>query len=297
MCNNSLSGLSTSSGPFRCLTPHLHLCLHLAQWASTSNWSRRTLAAPGPKPVIPTLWRFTQIAQLLTDSPATPSKPPVMPMKPDAMPLKTPGATPSKTPGATPMKPPVMPSTSSDPSLRPPAMPKKCALTPQKAIPCGSGDSAKDILDRVNAKYRAGMSPQYSNMLALLTSGKSSQMAAPKCTDSDTPAGGDHANHPYVKLARSDSDSDHKKSEPPNKRVKRDPGSGPEVADTRSHSSKKNSSKKTTKKTPKSKETIMLDSDSSESENLCGKLHSQPTKEEVVKCQCQCTDKWASDLP
>ena len=51
-----------------------------------------------------------------------------------------------------------------------------------------------------------------------------------------------------------------------------------------SHGSKKKSSKKTTKKTPKSKKTVMSDSDSSESENLCGKLCSQPTKEEVEKC-------------
>ena len=69
---------------------------------------------------------------------------------------------------------------------------------PQKAIPSGSGDSAKDILDRVNAKYRAGMSPQYLNVLALLTSGKGSQVVAPKCLDPDTPAGGGHADHPYV---------------------------------------------------------------------------------------------------
>ena len=120
---------------------------------------------------------------------------------------------------------------------------------------------------------------------------------APKCMDPGTPAGGDHANHPYVKLARSDRDSDRKKSEPPNKRAKHDPGSRLEVADAGSHSSKKKSSKKTTKKMPKSKETITSDSDSSESENLCGKLRSQPTKEDIVKCQCRRADKWASDLP
>ena len=57
------------------------------------------------------------------------------------------------------------------------------------------------------------------------------------------------------------------------------------------HGSKKKSSKKTTKKT------VMSDSNSSESENLCGKFHSEPTKEEVEKCQCQHADKWASDLP
>ena len=134
------------------------------------------------------------------------------------------------------------------------------------------------------------MSPQYSNVLVLLTSGKSSQAAAPKHRDPNAPAGGDHA---YVKPTRSDSDFYHKKAEPPNKKEKHDPGSRPEAADAGSHSSKKKSSKKM----PKSKKTITLDSDSSESENLCGKFCSQPTKEEIEKCQCQCTDKWASDQP
>ena len=227
------------------------------------------------------------------NAPVTPSKPPVMPMKPEMMPSKTPGATLSKTPGTTPTKPPAMPLTPSVPSLRPPAMPKKCTLMLQKAIPGGSGDSAKDILDRVNAKYRAGMSPQYLNMLVLLTSEKSSQAVAPKYMDPDTPAGGDHTDHPYVKPARSDSNSDHKKAEPPNKKAKHDPGNELEVTDTGSRSS----SKKTTKKTPKSKKTVTSDSDSSESKNLCWKLCSQPTKEEVEKCQCRHADKWASDLP
>ena len=157
---------------------------------------------------------------------------------------------------------------------------------PQKAIPGGSGDSAKDILDRVTVKYGSGMSPQYSNVLALLTSGKSSQVVAPKCTDPNTLAGGDHA---YVRPTRSDSDSDQKKAEPPNKKVKCDPGS-------RSHGFKNKSSKKTSKKMLKSKKTITSDSDSSESKNLCGKLCSQPMKEEIEKRQCQRTDKWASDL-
>ena len=216
------------------------------------------------------------------------SNPPVMLSKPPEMPTK-PETTPSKTPGATPMKPKATPLKTSDASLRPPAMPKKCALMPQKAIPGGSSNSAKDILDRVTAKYGSGISSQYSNMLALLTSGKSSQVVAPKCMDPDTPAGGDRT---YVKPTRSDSDSDRKKVEPPNKKAKRDPGSRPEVADARSRGSKK-----TAKKMPKSKKTITSDSDSSESENMCGKLHSQPTKEEIEKCQCQHTDKWASDLP
>ena len=96
---------------------------------------------------------------------------------------------------------------------------------PQKAVSGGSGDSAKNILDHVTARYGAGMSPQYSNVLALLTSGKSSQAVVPKHMNPDTPAGGDHANHPYVKLVRSDSNSDCKKVEPPNKKAKHDPGS------------------------------------------------------------------------
>ena len=175
-------------------------------------------------------------------------------------------------------------------------MPRKCTLMPQKAVSGGSGDSAKDILDRVTARYGAGMSPQYLNVLALLTSGKSSQVAAPKRPDSDAPAGGGHTDHPYVKPARSDSNSDRKKVEPPNKKAKRDPGSSPEVADAGARGSKK-SSKKTTKKTPKSKKTVTSDSNSSKSEHLCGNLRSQPTKEEVKKCQCQHADKWASDLP
>ena len=204
-----------------------------------------------------------------------------MPTKPETMP--------SKTPGATPTKPEAMPSKTLDASLRPQAMPKKRTLTPQKEIPGGFSDSAKDIMDHVTVKYGSGISPQYLNVLALLTSGKSSQAVAPKHTDPDTPAGGDHA---YIRLTRSDSDSDCKKAEPPNKKAKCDPGSGPEAADAGSRGSKKKSSKKM----PKSKKTVTSDSDSSESENLCGKLHSQPMKEEIEKCQCQRTDKWASDL-
>ena len=223
-----------------------------------------------------------------SNPPVMPSKPPVMPTKPETMPLKTPGATPTK--------PPAMPPMSLDPSLRPPAMPKKCTLMPQKAIPGGSGNSAKDILDCVTAKYKAGMSPQYLNVLVLLTSGKSSQTMAPKCMDPDIPAGGGHTDHAYVKLTRSDSDSNHKKVEPPNKKAKHDPGSRLEVTDAGSCGSKKKCSKKTTKKMPKSKKTITSDCNSSESENLCGKLRSQPKKEEVEKHQCWHADKWASDL-
>ena len=220
-----------------------------------------------------------------TDPPITPSKPLVMLTKPEA--------TPSKIPDATPTKPEVMPSKISDASLRPPAMSKKRTLMPQKVIPGGSGNSVKDILDCITAKYGFGMSPQYSNVLALLTSGKSSQATAPKRKDPNTQEGGDHS---YIKPTRSDSDSDRKKAEPPNKKAKHDPGSGPEVADARSRGSKKKS-KKSSKKMPKSKKTISSDSDSSESKDLCGKLHSQPTKEEMMKCQCRRTEKWASDLP
>ena len=71
-----------------------------------------------------------------TDPPITLSKPPVTLTKPEAMPSKI-----------------------SDASLRPPATPKKCTLMPQKAIPGGSGNSAKDILDCITAKYGSGMSP------------------------------------------------------------------------------------------------------------------------------------------
>ena len=69
-----------------------------------------------------------------TDPPVTPSKPLATPMKPEAMP--------SKIPDATPTKPEVTPSKVSNASLRPPAMPKKCTLMPQKVIPSGSGNSA-----------------------------------------------------------------------------------------------------------------------------------------------------------
>ena len=123
-----------------------------------------------------------------SDPPVMPSKPPVMPTKPEA--------TPSKTPGATPMKSEATPSKTLDAYLRPSAMPRKCTLMPQKAVPGGSSDSAKDILDHVTAKYRSGMSPQYSNVLMLLISGKSSQVTAPMHTDPNARAGGNYA---YVK--------------------------------------------------------------------------------------------------
>ena len=95
---------------------------------------------------------------------------------------------------------------------------------------------------------------------------------------------------------RSDSDSDRKKAEPPNKKAKHDPGSRPVVADAGSCGSKKKS-KKSSKKMPKSKKTVTSDSDSSEFENLCGKLRSQPMKEEIKKCQCRRNETWTSDLP
>ena len=79
---------------------------------------------------------------------------------------------------------------------------------PQKVIPGGSGDSAKNILDRITVKYGSGMSPQYSNVLALLTSGKGSEVTAPQSKEQSAQDDGDHS---YVKLMRSDSDSDCKK--------------------------------------------------------------------------------------
>ena len=97
-----------------------------------------------------------------SDPPVMPSKPPVTPTKPETMPLKTPGATPTKSEATL--------SKALDACFRPRAMPKKCTLMPQKAIPGGSGNSAKDILDCVTMKYGSGMSPQYLNVLALLTS-------------------------------------------------------------------------------------------------------------------------------
>ena len=248
------------SDPFRSLVPHLHL--HLTQRASILSLSRRTPVVPGPRLVILILQRLMQLLTLTLLS-LRPSLT-TTPTKPKAMP--------SKIADATPTEPEVMPSKVSDASLRPPAMPKKCTLMPQKAIPGGSSNSAQDILDHVTAKYGSGMSPQYSNILALLTSEKGSQVTAPKCTDSGDQDGGDHS---YIKLMRSDSDSDCKKAEPPNKKAKHDPSSRPEVTDTGSHGSKK-----------KSKKTITSDSDSSESENLCGKLCSQPMREEIEKHQC-----------
>ena len=137
------------------------------------------------------------------------------------------------------------------------------------------------------------MSPQYSNVLALLTSGKGSEATAPKSTD---PSAQDDGDNSYVKPTRSDSDSDHKKAEPPNKKAKCDTSSGPEAADAGSSTSKKKP-KKSSKKTQKSKKTISSESDSSdESKALCGKLHSQPTKQEITKHQCWHTEKWGSDL-
>ena len=154
-------------------------------------------------------------------------------------------------------------------------------------------ESAKDIMDHITAKYGASMSPQYSNMLALLTSGKGSEAAVPKDKE---PSSKGKGNHSYIKPSRTDSDSNHKKAEPPTKKQKRDPNSGPEVANTWSGGSKKKP-KKSTKKAPKSKKTISESDNSDNSGAMCGKLHSQPTKEEISKHQCQHTEKWGSDLP
>ena len=128
-----------------------------------------------------------------------------------------------------PRKPEATPSKISDSSLRPPAMPKKCIFTQQKTIPGSSGNTVKDILDCITAKYGSGMSPQYSNLLALLTSGKGSKVTAPKSME---PSAQDDGDHSYVRPMRSDSDSDHKKVEPPNKKPKHDPASRPEATDT-----------------------------------------------------------------
>ena len=205
-----------------------------------------------------------------TDPPITPSKPPVMLRKPEAMPSKI-----------------------TDASLRPPAMPKKHTLMPQKVIPGVSSNSAKDILDHITAKYGSGMSPQYLNVLAHLTSGKGSEATALK---SKEPSAQDDGDHSYVKLMRSDSNSDRKKVKPPSKKAKCDPGSRPEVADARSSGSKKKP-KESTKKMLKSKKTVSLKSDDSdESEELCGKLCSQPTKVVIAKLQCRHTEKWTSHL-
>ena len=298
---------------------HLEFVQYLTEWSlhtQQSIWQSSATPAPAPCPAginleseqeNPSGFRpKTSDPDFLetcpsprVHSPITPSKPPVTPMKLEAMTSKIPDATLTKAeatltkPEAMPSKPEAMLSKILGASLRPPAMPKKCMLMPQKTIPGGSGDSAKDILDRITAKYGSGMIPQYSNVLALLTSGKSSQVTAPKHTDPNTQGGDDHA---YVKPARSDSDSDRKKAEPPNKKAKCDPSSRPEVANAESHGSKKKS-KKSSKKMLKSKKTVTSDSDSSESENLCGKLCSQPTKEEIEKCQCLHTKKWVSDLP
>ena len=51
--------------------------------------------------------------------------------------------------------------------------------------------------------------------------------------------------------------------------------------------------KKSSKRVPKSKKTISMDlDDSKDSEDLCGKLCSQPTEDKVSKCRCRCTEKW-----
>ena len=203
-----------------------------------------------------------------TDEPLTPSKPPEMPTKPQA----------------TPSKPQVMP-------IKPQTMPLKHPLTPKKATP-GSSDGTKDIMDRIAAKYGAGMSPQYSNVLALLISGKGSKAAFPKDTES-----GPKGDHSYIKLTRTDSDSDDpKKVEPPAKKYKHDPGSGPDTANARFGSAKKKP-KKGMKKTPKSKKTVSESKSSNDAETMCGKLRSQPNEEEISKRQSWHTNKWSADLP
>ena len=186
-------------------------------------------------------------------------------------------------------------SKSSDASLGPPSAPRKHTLMSQKVTPSGSGCCAKDILDRLTMKYESGMSLQYSKVLVLLTSKKSSEVASLSGKEQSTKGNGDHS---YIKLTRSedkpaksnnkptrsDSNSDRKRAEPPSKKAKCDASCGPTGADAGSSSSKKKT-KKSSKRAPKSKKTVWMDlDDSKESKDLCGKLHSQPTKDEVSKC-------------
>ena len=174
---------------------HLEFVQYLTEWSLHVQWSIRkssTTPAPAPHPAGVNLESEQENPSGSRpkasdpDSPETHptphNDPPVTPSKPLVMPTK-PEATPSKISDAAPMKPEATPLKISNASLIPPAMPNKHTLMPQKAIPGGSGDSAQDILDCVTVKYGSGMSPQYSNVLALLTFGKSSQVTAPKRTD------------------------------------------------------------------------------------------------------------------
>ena len=120
------------------------------------------------------------------EEPLTPPKPPEMPMKPKVTPLKP-----------------------QEMLLKPQRTALKCPMTPKKMTPESSG-SAKDIMDHIAAKYGTGMSQQYSNVLALLASGKGTEMTVPKGTGSNSK--GDHS---YIKSTKTKSDTnDPKKGEP-----------------------------------------------------------------------------------
>ena len=203
-----------------------------------------------------------------TDLPITPSKPPEKLLKAEVMPSKA-EATPLKA-EVIPSEAEAMPSKVLESPMKLPAMPRKCILMPQKVVPSRSGDSAKDIMDRIQAKYGASMSPQYLNMLALLTSEKSSEVTVPKDKEPSSKGEGDHS---YVRPGKSANDSDYKKAEPPTKKQKRDLGSGPEVADARFSGSQKRS-KKNTKKTLKSQKTVSESKSSDDTGAMCWKLHS-----------------------
>ena len=205
------------------------------------------------------------------EEPLTPPKPPEMPMKPKVTPLKP-----------------------QEMLLKPQTTALKCPMTPKKMTPESSG-SAKDIMDHIAAKYGTGMSQQYSNVLALLASGKGTEMTVPKGTGSNSK--GDHS---YIKSTKTKSDTnDPKKGEPPAKRPKHDPGSRPDAANAWSSGTKKHKPKKGTKKKepPKSKKTISESESSDGAEAMCGKLCFQPTEEEISKCQSLRTKKWSMDLP
>ena len=82
------------------------------------------------------------------------------------------------------------------------------------------------------------------------------------------------------------------------KKQKHDSGSGPDVANTESGGTKKHKPKKGKKKEPpKSRKTISESESSDGGEAMCSKLCSQPTEEEISKCQSWRTDKWSLDLP
>ena len=118
------------------------------------------------------------------EEPLTPSKPPETSTKPQAM-LSKPQAMPSK----------------------PQAMPLKHPMMPKKTTP-ESSSSTKDIMDYITARYGAGMSPQYLNVLAPLASRKGNKATVPKNTGLKS-----KDDHSYIKPAKTKSDSDDPKKE------------------------------------------------------------------------------------